>query len=87
VEPILQDKNAFKKDCEERIDMLEQHRLFPEIYLGKARKQWEASVLAKPETLKGIGTNFPVSSAAQLNAQSQCLQSQRPSRASGPTSQ
>ena len=69
VEPFLQDKNAFKMDCEERIDMLEQHRLFPEIYLGKARKQWEASVLAKPGTLKGIGTNFPVSSAAQLNTQ------------------
>ena len=26
-------------------------------------------MLAKPETLKGVGTNFPVSSAAQLNAQ------------------
>ncbi|MDG1358346.1 MAG: DUF1553 domain-containing protein [Akkermansiaceae bacterium] len=69
VEPFLQDKNAFKTDCQKRIDMLEQHRLFPEIYLGKARKQWEASVLAKPETLKGIGSTFPVHSAAQLNAQ------------------
>lgn len=67
VEPFLQDKNAFKADCQKRIDMLEQHRLFPEIYLGKARKQWEASVLAKPETLKGIGSNFPVHTAEQLN--------------------
>ena len=69
VEPFLQDKNAFKADCQKRIDMLEQHRLFPEIYLGKARRQWEASILAKPETLKGVGSNFPVQSAAQLNGQ------------------
>ena len=47
--------------------MLEQHRLFPEIYLGKARKQWEGSILAKPETLKGVGSDFPVQTAAQLN--------------------
>jgi len=69
VEPFLQDKNAFKADCNKRIGMLEQHRLFPETFLGKARKQWEASVLAKPDTLKGIGSDFPVQTAAQLNAQ------------------
>ena len=69
VEPFLQDKNAFKADCQQRIDMLEQHRLFPEIYLGKARKQWEGSILAKPETLKGVGSDFPVQTAAQLNEQ------------------
>ena len=68
VEPFLQDKNLFKEDCQKRIDMLEQHRLFPETFLGKARKQWEASVLAKPETLR-IGSIFPVHTAAQLNAQ------------------
>ena len=68
VEPFLQDKNLFKEDCQKRIDMLEQHRLFPETFLGKARKQWEASVLAKPETLR-IGSIFPVHTAAKLNAQ------------------
>ena len=68
VEPFLQDKNLFKEDCQKRIDMLEQHRLFPETFLGKARKQWEASVLAKPQTLR-IGSIFPVHTAAQLNAQ------------------
>lgn len=69
VEPFLQDKDAFKADCQKRIDMLEQHRLFPETYLGEARKKWEASILAKPETLKGVGSSFPVQSAAQLNGQ------------------
>ena len=68
VEPFLQDKNLFKEDCQKRIDMLEQHRLFPETFLGKARKQWEASVLAKRQTLR-IGSIFPVHTAAQLNAQ------------------
>ncbi|MGB1874188.1 MAG: DUF1549 domain-containing protein, partial [Akkermansiaceae bacterium] len=78
VEPFLQNKNAFKEDCQKRIDMLEQHRLFPEIYLGKARRQWEASILAKPETLKGVGSDFPVHTAEQLNKDPK-LKGQNPS--------
>jgi hypothetical protein len=69
VEPFLQDQDTFKADYQKRIDMLEQHRLFPEIYLGEARRQWEASVLAKPESVKGIGSDFPLQSTNQLNEQ------------------